>query len=205
MDGSDPRLPGGSVNPSARNYNSVSLVSSISPAKWLVPRGDAAETGWQDLAYDDSGWSDGWGVLGFETGVTDDPLEMTRSLFRVREVRSSQQLQTLDDADRLLTGENVVSSVSFTRIPVINYVQGGSGGFFKEGDQPFPNGGVDNFALDIRGTMQVNKAGTYTFGVSVNDAARLKIDGNVLFADTQRHTADDVRLVTLDLTADRTT
>ena len=77
MDGSDPRLPGGAVNPSARNYNSVSLVSSISPAKWLVPRGDAAEAGWQDLAYDDSGWSDGWGVLGFETGITDDPLEMT--------------------------------------------------------------------------------------------------------------------------------
>ena len=100
-------------------------------------------------------------------------------MFRVREVRSSQQLLTLDDADRLLAGENVVSSQSFTRIPVINYVQGGSGGFFKEGDQPFPNGGVDNFALDIRGTMQVNKAGTYTFGVSVNDAARLKIDGNV--------------------------
>ena len=75
---------------------------------------------------------------------------------------------TLDDVDRLLAGENVLSSQSYTRIPVINYVQGGNGGFFKDGDQPFPNNGVDNFALEIRGTMQINTAGTYTFRVSSN-------------------------------------
>ncbi len=198
VDGTDPRLPGGAIRESARSFNSQSLVSGSSATRWWVPSGQAAEAGWQELSFDDQHWNEGWASFGFESGLVDDPLEMQRG-FRVREHQSSQELQSLDDADRVIAGENRLGYQLFTRVPVINYVQGGRGGVFGD-DQPFPNGGTSNFVLEVWGTLLVHEAGTYTFGVSSNDGARLELDDEVLFADTERHGASDLRFVSVELT-----
>ena len=50
---------------------------------------------------------------------------------------------------------------------------------------------MDNFALDVTGKILVNKAGTYTFLITSNDAASLEIDGTVVFADEVRHSTRD--------------
>ena len=188
---------GGTISPTAQRYNSIGLVSGASPMQWWIPTGPEDTAGWQQPSYDASGWNPGTATFGFETDAVDDPLEMRRG-FRVREVQSSETLQSLEDADRVLEGENVVTSQRFSRIPVINFLEGGTGGFFGD-NLPFPGGGRSNFVLDVTGTLLVHQAGTYTFAVSSNDGARLEIDDQILFADTERHGASDLRLVSIDL------
>ncbi|WP_254509681.1 PA14 domain-containing protein [Anatilimnocola floriformis] len=46
------------------------------------------------------------------------------------------------------------------------------------GGSAFPGTGGDNYGVLITGTLRVNTAGTYTFGVNSDDASRIRIDLN---------------------------
>ncbi|MES2707465.1 MAG: lamin tail domain-containing protein [Verrucomicrobiota bacterium] len=83
LDGSDPRLPGGAVNPAAFSYTAALGTRPLVEAhdgvagrgavwKYLAPAADPGET-WKNTAYDDSSWSSGAAALGYGGGgeVTD--------------------------------------------------------------------------------------------------------------------------------------
>ena len=198
LDESDPRLPGGIPNPTAIRTGTVDLVHPSSVARFLVPTGDNAESGWQSATYDDMEWDDGMAAFGYDTGSFDDAIQLPDG-FTVRHVHSTQRLSAdWDEIDRVLSGENVKSSTFVEGVPVINYLDRTRDGHFGN-NQEFPDGGRANHALNATATMLVQSPGTYTFGVSSNDAARLQLDGTVLLADENRHATRD-SFVTVDLT-----
>jgi len=68
LDGSDPRLPGGAVSPTALVFNpnttNVTLVAANSVWKFL-DNGSDQGTAWYAPAFNDSGWNSGPGVFGY--------------------------------------------------------------------------------------------------------------------------------------------
>lgn len=70
VDGSDPRMPGGDINPSARQVGgttALSLIGADSSLRVHVPDSDAEGQDWQQLDYDDSSWQSGTGGVGFDS------------------------------------------------------------------------------------------------------------------------------------------
>lgn len=71
MDGSDPRLPGGTINPNAVAVNgseiSETLIAKESIWSYLDDGSDQG-TAWQDLGFDDATWSTGQAELGYGDG-----------------------------------------------------------------------------------------------------------------------------------------
>ncbi|MEO1844422.1 MAG: FN3 associated domain-containing protein, partial [Akkermansiaceae bacterium] len=71
-DGSDPRLPGGAVNPEAQAFTGSSvnttLVSRGSMWKFLDDGTDFATTAWRQPAYDDSAWVEDDAEFGYGDG-----------------------------------------------------------------------------------------------------------------------------------------
>ncbi len=195
-DGSSPRGADGAPSATAQRLNSVDLVGGEHAARVLIPSGAASEQDWQSPGYDDSVWSEGVATIGYDTGVVEDPLSVPGG-FTVTEYQSEVRLETLADVDLLLAGENIRSETTIEGVPFIDYLNGRRGGHF-EINRPFPEGARDH-ALNITGKLQVNKAGQYTLGATVNDAVRIVVDGNVLVDDPDRHSTED-RFVTVDLT-----
>ena len=79
LDGSDPRLEGGAVNPAAQTYAGTAPVEQAVPLfargeNWKYsddgsqPADDADGKSWKDAGYADSAWASGAGVLGFKSG-----------------------------------------------------------------------------------------------------------------------------------------
>jgi len=68
LDGSDPRLPGGSVSPSATEVGTegAALLNAGAPARALVPTDGALGVEWTHLAFDDATWLSGATGVGFE-------------------------------------------------------------------------------------------------------------------------------------------
>lgn len=79
-------------------------------------------------------------------------------------------------------------------VPAVNYSDfaGSTGGHFGE-DVPFPDGMVDNFALEATANFHVQpaQAGQWTFGVLSDDGARLRIDGFDVIVDDAVHAPQD--------------
>lgn len=70
LDGSDPRLPGGNINPSARQVGataSLPLIGATSPLRVRVPDSTDAAESWRQLSFDDSTWQAGIGGVGFDS------------------------------------------------------------------------------------------------------------------------------------------
>lgn len=67
-DGSDPRLAGGGINPTALLFqggqNTTTVISQNSIWKYLDDGSDQGTT-WRDTAFDDSGWASGPAILGY--------------------------------------------------------------------------------------------------------------------------------------------
>ena len=68
----------------------------------------------------------------------------------------------------------------------INFADGADGDY-NSGNQGFPGGGGDNFAMQITGTLVVNTPGEYTFMVNSDDGCRLRIDGQDVIVDDATH------------------
>jgi hypothetical protein len=68
LDGSDPRLPGGSVNPLAREFEDGEETSVIIPAgaEWsYLDDGSDQGVAWRGTVFDDSPWASGPAILGY--------------------------------------------------------------------------------------------------------------------------------------------
>jgi hypothetical protein len=75
-DGSDPRLPGGQINPAATLINGAQVETALVPgaSEWrYLDDGTDLGTAWRVLAFDDSTWAIGAGPLGFG-GITNFPV-----------------------------------------------------------------------------------------------------------------------------------
>jgi len=71
LDGSDPRLPGGSVSPSALEYNGTSTTETLVPSgsTWhYLDNGSDQGTAWRAESFDDSAWASGPAQLGYGDG-----------------------------------------------------------------------------------------------------------------------------------------
>lgn len=72
LNGEDPRLEGGVVNPNARIFNSgqfTEAVVAMSASSWKYRYGDTdLSTGWRALGFNDTSWNSGPGQLGFGDG-----------------------------------------------------------------------------------------------------------------------------------------
>ena len=79
LDGTDPRLEGGAVNPAAQAYAGTAPVDQSVPlfargSSWKFfdngsqPANDAAGKSWKEADYADATWASGAGVLGFKSG-----------------------------------------------------------------------------------------------------------------------------------------
>ncbi|MDE0859090.1 MAG: lamin tail domain-containing protein [Akkermansiaceae bacterium] len=68
IDGSDPRLEGGGINPGALPFqggqNTTTIIPQKSDWKYLDDGSDQGTT-WQDTAFDDSSWASGPAILGY--------------------------------------------------------------------------------------------------------------------------------------------
>ena len=196
LDGSDPQGPNGQISPTAIGHNAQNMVDPNSLAKIQVPTGPI--DGWNTNDFDDSDWSTGTANVGFDTGFVEDAISAPDG-FDIVEYISDTRLNTVEQARALLDGgDNLVRKIKTRDLPVINFLGGLRGGNF-DGNLDFPNG-VDNFASEITGKILVNKAGTYTFLITSNDAADLEINGTVVFADDKRHATRNA-FVTAELTA----
>lgn len=92
----------------------------------------------------------------------------------------------LQSAESLLAGQNAGTSVTQNNIQNINFTDGADGDF-PSGNQSFPGGSGDNFAVKFTGTLVVNTPGEYTFVVNCDDGARLRIDGKDVIVDDGTH------------------
>ncbi len=194
-DGADPLTQDGQPSDGAIRLNSADLVTPQSPARLLVPT-EQVSADWHAVGFDDSAWTDGRASFGYETDLIDDTVLIPEG-FEVRQVLTGMTLNTMAEAESVLAGENVLRSRTEDGVSVLNYQMLGPEANFDL-SLPFPIE-ANNFALEARGRIQVRKSGTYTFAITSNDAAKLVIDGQVLFADELRHSTRDA-FVTAELT-----
>ncbi len=68
--GSDPRLPGGAINPTAASAssgaNAVTLLPAGAPVRALVPTDESVDSTWRTPSFDDSNWQAGTTGVGYE-------------------------------------------------------------------------------------------------------------------------------------------
>ncbi|MCA9214010.1 MAG: CotH kinase family protein, partial [Planctomycetales bacterium] len=185
-DGTDPRNADGSISNSAIRLTTVDLIDESSPAKILIPTGAATESNWQLPDFDDAAWKDGTTTIGYETGTVDDPVSVPDG-FTVTQYNLPTRPDNLPQVEQWIADNNFEAEATIS-VPYINFLDGRSGGDF-DNDFDFPIGG-NNYATNSKGTMLITEASDYTFVVTSNDAARLIIDGNVIFADEGRHSTD---------------
>ena len=116
--------------------------------------------------------------------------------FFVQQAFSSSQINTLADCDALISGTNSVSVWS-GYAPTINFTDGGNSHYT---DTMFPGGDSSDFVVHATATITIPTAGAWTFGISSDDGARLKVDGTAVITDDSQHAAAD-HFGTVTLTA----
>lgn len=113
------------------------------------------------------------------------------------------EVNSVADADALLamnaSDPRVAVDISF-QSPYLNFNHdSGNIGHFPE-DDAFPGGGSGNYiAVQATGEFQLDTDGLITFGLTVNDGARLLVDGQqVIFDDTANPVEDHFGSIQLD-------
>jgi len=119
------------------------------------------------------------------------PLGVSSAGFTVRRVSASTPLPFagqgyLQSALSLLAGQNAGATTQQSGYTTINFADGADGDY-TSGNQGFPGGGGDNFAVEITGTLVVNTPGEYTFMINSDDGCRLRIDGVDVIVDDATH------------------
>ena len=116
--------------------------------------------------------------------------------FSMQQLFSSTQINTLANCDALISGTNLVSTWS-GYVPTINFTDGGNSHYT---DTMFPSGDASDFVVHATATITIPTAGAWTFGISSDDGARLKVDGTAVITDDSEHAAAD-HFGTVTLTA----
>ncbi|MEX0642016.1 MAG: CotH kinase family protein [Pirellulales bacterium] len=170
-DGSDPRGPDGNPGPTATSYNRVEdYLTPASTGTYLVATG-SGESGWQNIGFNDTGWSPAATSVGFDTGASE-----IIGGFAVRVVdTTSGDIADGTIATNLLNGNTtgfVIGSDITRSQPHVDY---GAGNFAN--DLPlFGTADAEQYA--IRATSNVTiPVGTWTINVGSDDGFRLTIPG----------------------------
>lgn len=108
--------------------------------------------------------------------------------FSVEIYQGAGPITTLGGATGFITG-----SPTFSDTPeVVNYIDknadnNGVHGLFLDDESRFPGDVFKEFAMRATATIEIETAGTYTFGFDSDDGAELSIDGGVVVSDTTVH------------------
>ena len=184
LDGTDPMTADGQVTEQAFRLNSVELIGPNNVGKYRAANGD---TDWRDLEFDDTTWSDASTAVGYDTGESEDPIQLPNG-FTVTAHLSSTRLDSFDEVDQVLNGEHLEQTEVLSNVPYIRFNEINRSGAPVI---PFPfgneEGRVDNVVLDVTAKIVVKRPGTYTFGITSNDGARLFLDDKLVYADPKRH------------------
>lgn len=102
--------------------------------------------------------------------------------------RTSQgTIDSLADADALLGGQDVDESAQQENVQVINFGPGEAGEFGSDAAPPLGDA-HDDFVVRATGTLVVNFAGEYVFGINNDEGGRLRIAGQDAIMDDALHT-----------------
>ncbi len=124
------------------------------------------------------------------TANVPSPIGVAAPGFAVRRVNSTvafpfAPLGYLDSAISVLAGTNAGTQFTGT-YSTVNFTDG-TDGDFTAGNSAMPGGSGDNYALQVTATLIINTPGEYTFFVSSDDGARLRIDGRDVIVDDGTH------------------
>jgi hypothetical protein len=169
-------------------FTTTNFVTAGASARYLVPPNGTLGTTWTAPGFNanaPTNWSTGPTGLGFGLLVPGISVRNAR--------KASGTITSLADADALLAlppGDPTISEDTTVIAPSVNYLDDGGTGHFT-GDQVFPLLGGDQHCIKAVGTLDIPSTGFWSFGVNSSDGARLKVDGNVLFANNSAHGPTD--------------
>lgn len=139
-------------------------------------------------------------VLAFSGDAMAGVIHDGGGLFTVRDVKSDgTSIDSLGAVDDLLDGTIASASETTADHSTIDFLENGGAGNFG-GNVAFPNGGGDDFAIHVRGAINITSGGRVTFGVNSDDGSRLIIDGKIVINDDSVHAPQD-RFGTISLKA----
>jgi hypothetical protein len=103
--------------------------------------------------------------------------------FQVRQVKSSTDVRNYTQAMEAINGTNQTDSWLGTATR-INYLEsGGTDGRYTSGNSAFPDGVSSNFVVRATGTVTIPSSGTWTFGMTLDDGGRLRVNNQDVIVD----------------------
>ncbi len=191
LDGTDPRGLDGQPTASAIAYNGLAEVfTDGAMGTFHVPTGDASESGWQEIDFDDSTWETVDNRVGFDEDMNVATLRGP-SGFVVRTVNASSFVTGLTVATSLLDGTSTLGVVGESeRVDAyVNHAANGDGGGnFDSPPNLKPPGltqSTTGFATRASAAVTIPE-GTWSVAVTSDDGMRLTIPG-VVFTNRQNH------------------
>ena len=119
----------------------------------------------------------------------------------LEQAHSSVWIENLTSALACLSGTNRSAYWTGSTSRINYYVPGDTDGRFTTGNMDFPTGSGMGYVIRATGNITIPTAGAYTFGMTLDDVGRLRIDGaNVILDDSGLHAVAD-RFGTVTLTA----
>ena len=165
-------------------FSSPMLIAGNATVKYLIPDAGTPQN-WKDPTFVDEAWPSGPGGLGFGLLVPG----MT-----VKEVQTPGSMESLAKLDKVLAEAPSGTSTAEVRIrQTINFLGDGADGRFPADNASFALPGFTH-GLQATGFLTVPATEAWTFGVSSDDGARLRIDlnGDGDFADTGETVINDL-------------
>ncbi len=145
------------------------MTTANNPVRVFVPRDNSLGTFWINNQVNETLWIKGTNGVGYESSVPG---------FLVKYYRTGATLGNLTTAESMIAAN---SPLITTNASVINYNDPASDGHYGA-NKAFPGqtstSSVDDFALEVTGTITIPSAGNWTFGVNSDDGFRLTISGN---------------------------
>ncbi|HEY2951799.1 MAG TPA: lamin tail domain-containing protein, partial [Verrucomicrobiae bacterium] len=160
------------------------FLNSNAPAKVFVPANGSLGLSWVSNSFSDAGWISGTNGVGYETSVPG---------FSIRNIKANITVDTLAKTEGVITNAAQQSGIVATNDTVINYTDSQGDGHYGS-NRAFPGYGiaqnVDDYVLEILGTVTIPAAGNWTFGVNSDDGFRLKVGSFTVEYDPPRGPGD---------------
>lgn len=152
-----------------QSVSTRTLLASNAVNRYLVPSNDSLGVTWTHPDFDDSSWSNGRTSLGYETSI---------SGFSATYVKANIAVGQLSTAENILQNPDLQTVKIMDNPSVINYFgTGGTGHYSNNVAFPGhdPGQDVEDFVMEITGTITIPSSGTWTFGVNSDDGFGLDI------------------------------
>lgn len=182
-------------NPFPKQYDNISygvfqqidasrFVETNSLIKAYVPSNNTLGLTWTAAGFADSSWLQGINGVGYEQSVPG---------FAVKNFKANATVGNLTTADSVISTPSLQANVYSENRSVINYFNSGGTGNYGN-DSPFPGfdlvTDVEDFVVEVTGTLTVPSAGNWTFGVNSDDGFRLQIGSFTMSFPDPRGAAD---------------